>query len=89
MYFYYHCCFSFFWFCSLAAWLSPCQIKRRQALGLRNVPVVGLHAPECRGDGGYDTLQCHATSGYCWCMDEYGNEVPESRMKGRPNCGKI
>ncbi|XP_068710293.1 uncharacterized protein [Montipora foliosa] len=72
--------------CSLLAWLSPCQIKRRQALGLRNVPVVGLHAPECRGDGGYDTLQCHATSGYCWCMDEYGNEVPESRMKGRPNC---
>jgi len=74
--------------CSLLAWLSPCQIQRRQALGPTGVPVVGLFAPECSADGGYEDLQCHKTSGYCWCLDEYGNEIPQSRMKGRPSCAK-
>lgn len=49
---------------------------------------MGIHAPECKADGGYDEVQCHVTSGYCWCVDEYGNEVQESRIKGRPSCGK-
>jgi len=83
------CFFSIVSLFSFVAWLSPCQIQRRQALGLRGVPVVGLHLPECKEDGGYSAVQCHMTSGYCWCVDELGNEVQGSRKNGRPSCGEI
>ena len=71
-----------------SAWLSPCQIQRHQALGVRDVPVVGIHVPDCKADGGYNPVQCDVLSGYCWCVDEYGYEVKGSRIKGRPTCGK-
>jgi len=74
--------------CSLLGWLSPCQIQRHQALGVRDVPVVGIHVPECKADGGYHPVQCDAISGHCWCVDVYGYEVKGSRIKGRPSCGK-
>lgn len=69
-------------------WLSPCQIQRHQALGVRDVPVVEIHVPECKADGGYHPVQCDAISGHCWCVDVYGYEVKGSRIKGRPSCGK-
>ncbi|PFX15746.1 Equistatin [Stylophora pistillata] len=74
--------------CSVIAWLSPCQIQRRQALGPRSVPTVGMYVPECKADGGFEVVQCHMTTGYCWCVDEYGTEVKGSKVKGRPRCGK-
>ena len=51
--------------------------------------MVGLHVPECKEDGEYNAVQCHMTSGYCWCVDELGNEVQGSRKNGSPSCGKI
>lgn len=77
-----------FWFIFFSGWLSPCQVQRRRALGVRDVPVVGIHVPDCKADGGYHPVQCDVLSGYCWCVDEYGYEVKGSRIKGRPSCGK-
>lgn len=77
-----------FWLIFFSGWLSPCQIQRRGALGVRDVPVVGIHVPECKADGGFHPVQCDVISGYCWCVDEYGYEVEGSRIKGRPSCGK-
>lgn len=76
------------WLNFFSGWLSPCQIQRRRALGVRDVPVVGIHVPDCKADGGYHPVQCNMLSGYCWCVDEYGYEVKGSRIKGRPSCGK-
>lgn len=74
--------------CSVIAWLSPCQIQRRQALGLKSVPTVGVYVPECKADGGFEAVQCNMAAGYCWCVDDSGTEVKGSKVRGRPRCGK-
>ncbi|TKS68184.1 Testican-3 SPARC/osteonectin, CWCV, and [Collichthys lucidus] len=40
-------------------------------------------------DGYYRSHQCHSSSGQCWCVDRYGNEVSGSRTHGPANCGVI
>lgn len=77
----------------LSAWLSPCQIKRREALGPDGLPVVGLFVPECKPDGAFEPVQCHHHDNgdmICWCVDSQGVEVVGSRQRPgvRPYCGE-
>ncbi|XP_048580501.1 thyroglobulin isoform X2 [Nematostella vectensis] len=76
--------------CGLLAWLTPCQIQRRSALGLDGIPVVGRFFPECKADGSFTSLQCDPAKRVCWCVTSRGIEVPGTRgMPGeRPYCGK-
>ncbi len=49
---------------------------------------VGQYLPSCDEEGYYRSHQCHSSSGQCWCVDRYGNEVASSRTHGPANCGK-
>ncbi|XP_066299199.1 uncharacterized protein [Branchiostoma lanceolatum] len=50
--------------------------------------LIGQYVPQCTEDGRYRPLQCHASTGYCWCVDELGTTI-EGTKAGRgmiPHC---
>ncbi|XP_049425861.1 nidogen-2 isoform X14 [Epinephelus fuscoguttatus] len=42
-------------------------------------PIVGAFIPQCDSDGRYRPLQCHGSTGHCWCVDERGRERAGTR----------
>merc|ERR550519_3051700 len=67
-----------------SAGLSKCQKQRRAALRTK---MIGAFVPKCDRDGSYSAVQCHASTGYCWCTKKDGNRVPGSTTRGvPPNC---
>ena len=44
--------------------------------------------PRCTSDGEFEPVQCHQTSGECWCVDDRGIEIPGTRGSTKPTCGK-
>uniref|UniRef100_A0A673BKK7 Nidogen 2a (osteonidogen) n=1 Tax=Sphaeramia orbicularis TaxID=375764 RepID=A0A673BKK7_9TELE len=42
-------------------------------------PNIGAFIPQCDSDGRYRPLQCHGSSGHCWCVDSTGQERPGTR----------
>ncbi|XP_059506644.1 testican-1 isoform X2 [Stegostoma tigrinum] len=65
----------------------PCQAEinkiQRQSRGKH---LLGTFIPRCSEDGYYKPIQCHSSSGQCWCADKYGNELAGSRREGTPIC---
>ncbi|XP_048459837.1 testican-1 isoform X2 [Rhincodon typus] len=65
----------------------PCQAEinkiQRQSRGKH---LLGAFIPRCNEDGYYKPIQCHSSSGQCWCADKYGNELAGSRREGTPIC---
>lgn len=49
---------------------------------------LGVYVPACDAEGYYEHTQCHSSVGMCWCVDKHGVEVPNSRVRGKPNCCK-
>uniref|UniRef100_A0A3B4U6N2 Nidogen 2 n=1 Tax=Seriola dumerili TaxID=41447 RepID=A0A3B4U6N2_SERDU len=43
------------------------------------VPIAGAYVPQCDDSGEYRPLQCHSSSGYCWCVDGRGQEIAGTR----------
>ncbi|XP_066120712.1 thyroglobulin [Saccopteryx bilineata] len=63
---------------------SPLGNSSRAPL-LRPAPYV----PQCDAFGSWEPLQCHAGTGYCWCVDGLGEYVPASltaRVPQAPQC---
>ena len=68
---------------------SDCVSEHAKSLS-SSCPIlkaIGRFFPKCKPDGGYEQLQC-GPSGFCWCVDEEGNEIPGSRQHGKPKCMK-
>uniref|UniRef100_A0A3Q3ETM2 Thyroglobulin type-1 domain-containing protein n=1 Tax=Labrus bergylta TaxID=56723 RepID=A0A3Q3ETM2_9LABR len=68
---------------------TPCEIHRDSVPGPRGPrPHVGQYIPACDEDGRYEAMQCHGSSGHCWCVDRNGQEIPGSRSGtgSRPMC---
>ena len=66
--------------------LTPCEQEVANATGL-----IGEFIPQCEEDGSYAPMQCWASTGYCWCVDENGIEIPGTSMaawEGFPNCNQ-
>uniref|UniRef100_A0A4W6BYQ7 Thyroglobulin type-1 domain-containing protein n=1 Tax=Lates calcarifer TaxID=8187 RepID=A0A4W6BYQ7_LATCA len=42
-------------------------------------PIPGVFVPQCDDNGQYRPLQCHGSSGHCWCVDSRGQERPGTR----------
>ncbi|XP_049919101.1 nidogen-2 isoform X11 [Epinephelus moara] len=54
-------------------------------------PILGAHVPQCDENGQYIPLQCHGSTGHCWCVDSTGQERPGTRtLPGtqRKDCDK-
>ena len=65
---------------------SPCQRMLQDANEKSKQSMVGHFTPSCHANGHYSPIQCHGSTGYCWCADIDGNERPYTRIRGRPNC---
>ncbi|KAF2986859.1 hypothetical protein EK904_004936 [Melospiza melodia maxima] len=53
-------------------------------------PVGDGHVPQCDEQGRYRPLQCHSSSGHCWCVDAAGQEIAGTRTAPGttpPRCG--
>ncbi|XP_075950721.1 nidogen-2 [Anarhichas minor] len=42
-------------------------------------PIVGAYVPQCDANGQYRSLQCHGSTGHCWCVDVRGQERAGTR----------
>ncbi|XP_014375969.1 nidogen-2 [Alligator sinensis] len=66
--------------------LTPCEHER-----LYSQPEPGHHIPVCDDQGNYHPLQCHSSTGFCWCVDEAGQEITGTRTPPSstpPRCGE-
>jgi len=72
--------------CSFQAGLTRCQKERQIAVGWTGTAAPGQFVPKCKPTGEYDLVQCHASTGFCWCVNAQGQEMPGTRTRGRPVC---
>ncbi|XP_007941906.1 nidogen-2 [Orycteropus afer afer] len=56
--------------------LKPCEYQQRYAQAQPAYPASPLHIPQCDEQGNFLPLQCHGSTGFCWCVDQGGHEVP-------------
>ena len=65
---------------------TPCLDAVANATG-----AIGEYIPQCEEDGSYSSIQCWWSTGYCWCVDENGAEIPGTSLgpsEGIPNCNQ-
>lgn len=81
--------------CSPERTKTRCQVHRDSLLGVTEYgprgprPPVGQYIPTCDENGAYEAMQCHGSTGYCWCVDQNGQEIPGTRSgpgSSRPMC---
>ena len=51
--------------------------------------MVGNFIPTCDADGTYSSMQCHGSTGYCWCVTQDGTEIEGTSAapwEERPDC---
>ncbi|XP_019624556.1 PREDICTED: SPARC-related modular calcium-binding protein 1-like isoform X4 [Branchiostoma belcheri] len=67
--------------------VGRCHRERSHAQELDRRPMVGIFIPECNEDGSYAEVQCHTSTGYCWCVTREGKPVPNSSVRYQtPTC---
>ncbi|XP_028975374.2 testican-1 isoform X2 [Esox lucius] len=65
----------------------PCQNEmNRIRTQSRRKTLIGAYIPRCSEEGYFKPTQCHGSTGQCWCVDKYGNEIAGSRKQGNPTC---
>lgn len=62
---------------------TKCQLMQN---GYRP-PRVGAFIPQCKENGEFEEKQCWGSTGYCWCVDKIGQEIPGTKVRGDPKCG--
>ena len=67
--------------------LSTCQAV---LLTASNRSLIGSYQPQCDQDGNFSRVQCHGSTGYCWCVDpESGKPVTEQVRFKQPQCSEL
>ncbi|KAK2158701.1 hypothetical protein LSH36_165g04022 [Paralvinella palmiformis] len=87
------------WCCCFADVLPPCltEMKKVPATLTMGEPIVlpdfdvgffsvGAFVPQCDSDGFYKPVQCHGSTGYCWCVDRNGLTIEGTHTRGMPDC---
>lgn len=73
--------------------LSMCEMRRQQVVEQSSFGrVIGAFIPRCTDDGHFEVLQCHSSSGECWCVDRVeGLELVGSRQRvpSMPDCTRF
>ncbi|KAJ8041542.1 Cysteine-rich motor neuron 1 protein [Holothuria leucospilota] len=65
---------------------TDCQ---RQARVEQEKGLIGNYIPTCEENGDFTAEQCHGSTGYCWCVNENGVEVLNTKRgptEGRVDC---
>jgi hypothetical protein len=80
------------WCCCFSSILPPClaaqkKVPTKDPKG-KSLMMPGAYIPDCDDDGFYERLQCHSSSGQCWCVDRNGHEMPNTRTRGQADCEK-
>ncbi|XP_077147380.1 saxiphilin-like [Ranitomeya variabilis] len=57
---------------------TPCMRHRQSVLGGKK-NMMGAFLPKCDNKGNYIPKQCHGSTGYCWCLNENGEEIEGTR----------
>ena len=56
-----------------------------------NCGGLGCYIPQCTSDCEWEPMQCWSSTGYCWCVDENGEEIDGTSTpswEGFPDCGE-
>ncbi|XP_042349653.1 CD74 molecule, major histocompatibility complex, class II invariant chain a [Plectropomus leopardus] len=61
--------------------LTKCQTEAQTGFS-----KIGDYKPQCDEQGRYKPRQCWHSTGYCWCVDEFGTLIEGTRIRGRPDC---
>lgn len=64
--------------------LTPCQRRYQQAQA-----NPGAYAPRCRADGSFEEVQCDRRNMFCWCVDQFGNQIPRTRSRDQVRCPRL
>ncbi|XP_007661323.2 nidogen-2 [Ornithorhynchus anatinus] len=54
--------------------LKLCEYQRRYSQA-----EPDFHIPQCDEQGDFRPVQCHGSTGYCWCVDQNGLEIGGTR----------
>ncbi|KAG5831665.1 hypothetical protein ANANG_G00306150 [Anguilla anguilla] len=71
--------------CSSGHEKTQCEHHRDTVLASSGVgprgprPLPGQYVPTCDARGAYEPVQCHASTGQCWCVGRNGGEIPGTR----------
>uniref|UniRef100_A0A669DFL5 Nidogen 1 n=1 Tax=Oreochromis niloticus TaxID=8128 RepID=A0A669DFL5_ORENI len=78
---------------------TRCEAHRESVLGVSGPrgprPPIGAYIPSCDDNGQYEPMQCHGSTGHCWCVDQNGQEIsgtrtgPGSRPMFTNNCALL
>lgn len=61
-----------------------CPILHNQ---ISNTSLIGSYIPQCSADGSFSPIQCHGSTGYCWCVHvQTGEPVSGVVQFSRPPC---
>ena len=71
--------------CTLGLPVTPiCQAIKDSHNGSHR---IGEYVPQCEEDGRFAAVQCHGSTGLCWCVDpETGKPWGGRMVRGQPNC---
>ncbi|XP_014828294.1 PREDICTED: HLA class II histocompatibility antigen gamma chain [Poecilia mexicana] len=62
---------------------TKCQMEATPGVG-----KIGAYKPQCDEQGHYKPMQCWHATGFCWCVDQSGNPIQGTTMRGRPDCSR-
>ncbi|XP_033108270.1 zonadhesin-like [Anneissia japonica] len=64
---------------------QPCYAHQKTVPSINfmgfSIPITGHFYPSCTSNGFYEGKQCHTSTGFCWCADPFGVEIPNTRTQ--------
>lgn len=60
---------------------TKCQMEAAPGVG-----KIGAYKPQCDEKGNYLPVQCWHATGFCWCVDQSGNPIQGTAIRGHPQC---
>lgn len=52
-------------------------------------PLLGAYLPKCDPEGNFQRIQCHASTGYCFCVDLQTGRAEQVTRHASPGAGPL
>ena len=59
-------------------WSQDCC--EAEEIATNNCGGLGCYIPQCTENCEWEPMQCWSSTGYCWCVDENGEEIEGTSM---------